>query len=143
MDNWITVITFVYPQEAYLAKSMLENYEIEVFIKDELTTQVNNFYSTAIGGVKLQVPLEDRDRALKLLQEAGYINEPEEPEEELTFPSEYASVCPYCQSENVSKKKQPGYIFVFSFLLLGLPLPFLRKSYHCFECGKSWKVKRV
>ena len=46
MDNWITVISFIYPHEAHLAKGKLESEGFEVVIKDELTVQVNNFYST-------------------------------------------------------------------------------------------------
>lgn len=50
MDTLTTVLSFTYPHEAHLAKGKLESEGIEVFLKDELTTQVNNFYSHAIGG---------------------------------------------------------------------------------------------
>jgi len=50
-------------------------------------------------------------------------------------------ICPYCNSYNVVKKKQAGYIFMFSILLFGLPLPFLKMSYYCFDCEKEWKKK--
>ncbi|MFR9164915.1 MAG: putative signal transducing protein [Clostridium baratii] len=55
MKDWIEIISFTYPHEAHLAKSLLEASNIEVFIKDEFTIQVNNFYSNAIGGVKILV----------------------------------------------------------------------------------------
>lgn len=77
MDNWIVVISFTYPHEAHMAKGKLESLGIEVLIKDELTAQVNNFYSNAIGGVKLLVKEPDFDTAKQLLVEAGYIKEPE------------------------------------------------------------------
>jgi hypothetical protein len=73
MDNWITIISFTYPHEAHLAKGKLESEGIEVVIKDELTTQVINFYSNAIGGVKLLVKESDYENALQLLIESGYI----------------------------------------------------------------------
>lgn len=75
MNNWIIIITFTYPHEAYLVKGRLESEGIEVMLKDELTTQVNNFYSNAIGGVKLLVQDSDYERAYKILVESGYIKE--------------------------------------------------------------------
>lgn len=73
MNELITIITFNYPHEAHLVKIKLESEGIEVFIKDELTVQVHNFYSNAIGGVKLQVKEKDFTRANQLLIESGYI----------------------------------------------------------------------
>lgn len=75
MNNWLTVITFNYPHEAHIAKSFLESAGIEVRIQDELTAQVNNFYSGAIGGVKLEVQEEDYTEATKILVETGYLIE--------------------------------------------------------------------
>ena len=63
----------MYPQDAYLAKALLEAEGIEVFLQDELTTQVFNFYSNALGGVKMLVPSSDADKAIALLKEGGYL----------------------------------------------------------------------
>lgn len=142
MNDWTIVITFIYPHEAHLAKGFLEAEGFEVMIKDELTAQVNNFYSTAIGGVKLLVPEADAKRAYDTLKEAGYIKEKENEKILETFSGECARKCPYCQSEEIIKKKAPGYVVLFSILLLGLPLPFLKKNYFCFDCRKEWKVRR-
>ena len=73
MNNWSTIISFTYPLEAHIAKGRLESEGIEVFIKDELTAQVNNFYSNAIGGVKLLVKDSDYENAYRILIESGYI----------------------------------------------------------------------
>ncbi len=73
MDNWVQIITFTYPHEAHLVKSKLEAEGIETLIRDELTAQVNNFYSNAIGGVKLLVREHDFERARQILVEAGTI----------------------------------------------------------------------
>ena len=43
------------------------------FIKDELTAQVNNFYSNAIGGVKLQVYDHEELKATNILIQGGFI----------------------------------------------------------------------
>lgn len=57
----ITVATYTYPHEMAISKSKLEAYGIECFVRDELTVQVNNFYSNAIGGVKLEVKENEAD----------------------------------------------------------------------------------
>lgn len=71
----ITLRSFEFAQDAQIAKLKLESEEIEVFLKDEMTVQVDPFASNAIGGVKLQVMEEDRDKALKILAEGGFIQE--------------------------------------------------------------------
>ncbi len=74
MYDWRVIITFTYPYEAHLAKGKLESEGIEVMINDELTAQINNFYSNAIGGVKVLVKETDFERAKQILIESGYIN---------------------------------------------------------------------
>src|SRR5690242_18006536 len=73
MESFITIKTFTQPHSAYIIKGHLEAEGIECFLKDELTVQSMNFYSEAIGGVKLQVRSTDAERAILLLEEYGYI----------------------------------------------------------------------
>lgn len=141
MNNWSVIITFIYPHEAHLAKGLLESEGFDVIIRDELTAQVNNFYSTAIGGVKLLVREEEAVRAYDLLKEAGYIVEEQKEQRLAVFPKQNSRICPFCQSGDVIRKKTPGYVVLFSILLLGLPLPFLKKTCHCFHCEREWRVK--
>jgi Putative prokaryotic signal transducing protein len=75
MTDFITVLTSTYPQDLYIIKGRLESEGIYCFLKDELTVQSNNFYSNAVGGVKLQVLEEDVERARAILIELGYIKE--------------------------------------------------------------------
>ena len=67
------LISFTYPHEAHLAKAKLESEGIETMIRDELTAQVNNFYSNAIGGVKLLVKESDAQRANEILEESKIV----------------------------------------------------------------------
>ena len=48
--------------------------------------------------------------------------------------------CPYCGSTDVIKTKLSKKGFAISILLLGAPLPFLSKQYHCFDCGKDFRA---
>lgn len=73
MSDWKKIKVFLYPQDAYLAKAFLESEGITVFLQDEMTTQVFNFYSNALGGVKMLVPTVDADKAIELLREGGYM----------------------------------------------------------------------
>lgn len=73
MENWIEIISFTLPQDAYLVKGRLESEGIDIILKDELTAQVYNFYSNAIGGVKLLVKESDYEKAHEILVESKYI----------------------------------------------------------------------
>lgn len=136
------IIAFTYPHEAHMAKSFLESHDIEVTLKDELTVQVYDFLSNAVGGVKLFVEESQVDEALRLLESGGYI-EMHHPNTEAieVFPAGYQTKCPYCDSDNVAEKRSAGYVFVASILFLGFPLPFFKKEYFCYNCSKTWQTK--
>lgn len=143
MEDWTEITSFTYPHEAHFAKSLLEASDIEVVIKDELTVQVNNLLSNAIGGVKILVRNNKAEEALLLLEKGGYINKEKTEDKPLmeVFSSEYRHTCPYCKSDSVVKKNLPGYVFALSIILLGFPLPFLKRTYYCYDCSREWLVK--
>lgn len=78
MAPWIEILSVTYPHEAHLIKSFLESEEIDVILKDELTVQVNNFYSNAVGGIKLCVRQDDAEKARDILTQAGYLKQENE-----------------------------------------------------------------
>lgn len=75
MVKYETIATFTLPSEMIVAKTKLESEGIECRVLDELTIQSYNFLSNAIGGVKLQVPVVDFDRAYSILQKGGFVKE--------------------------------------------------------------------
>ncbi|CAN5262709.1 hypothetical protein BH09BAC1_BH09BAC1_12750 [soil metagenome] len=75
MENFVTIKTFTYPHEIAVVRGRLESEGIETFVADELTAQTYNFYSNALGGIKLQVREYDVELALAILEEAGYPKE--------------------------------------------------------------------
>ncbi len=143
MPGWITINTYMFPQDAYMAKNVLEAEEVQVFLKDEFSVQVNNFYSNALGGVKLQVWKEDKEKALEILKEAGFLSNESDikskNDKKEIFPDKFSTICPYCDSPEVSPEKRLGPLFAITYIV-GVPLPFARSTYHCFDCGKEWKV---
>ena len=78
--EWTTIHTVTYPADAYVIQPALENQGFEVFLKDELTVQVDNFISNAIGGIKIQVHKDKAEDAYKYLLESGLIEEKKEHE---------------------------------------------------------------
>lgn len=136
------IIAFTYPHEAQMAKTYLESYDLAVELKDEMTVQVYNFLSNAVGGVKLYVDEARADEALQLLKDGGYIKDSEiEISKIEKFDEQSKSACPYCQSENVSSERVAGLPFVLSILLLGFPLLFSHRQYFCFDCSRKWRIK--
>lgn len=143
MDNLRTLIAFTLPQDAHLAKGFLASEGIETIIKDELTAQVNNFYSNAIGGVKLQVKESDYENGLLILKKGGYIHSEitEETKIEIVRLDKTTNkkICPFCQSNNIGKKKEPNILTVIIYFIFSFILPIFKRSYICFDCNKAWK----
>ncbi|NOZ47010.1 MAG: DUF2007 domain-containing protein [Chlorobi bacterium] len=140
MSNWITIITFILPHEAQIAKGRLESEGINTIIQNELTTQVNNFYSNAIGGVKLLINENDKEKAEQILIDGGFIIKSGHRKiEKVNEKFLEIDKCPYCGSKNYSKKKTPGLLLIISLLLFWIPIPIFRKSYYCFNCEREWK----
>jgi hypothetical protein len=73
-------MTFTHPTELAVLRARLEADGIDCLVLDQLTAQVNPFYSNAIGGVKLQVKESDLPRTIEILKEGGYINEEDLPQ---------------------------------------------------------------
>ena len=143
MENWETIITFTYPQDAHIAQGFLESEGVESILKDELTVQVQNFYSNAIGGVKLQVKSEDIENATSILKNGGYtgIESWKPTETVVVVESTNKKQCPFCHSDNIGKSKKVNYLTIGVYLVLGTFFPIFRLNYSCFDCGKVWKYK--
>jgi tetratricopeptide (TPR) repeat protein len=67
-EDLVTVATFSYPIEAYLAKTKLDWEEIPCFVADDRLIAANWLYSRAIGGVRLRVKSSDIEAALEVLE---------------------------------------------------------------------------
>ncbi|MDA3837734.1 MAG: DUF2007 domain-containing protein [Candidatus Delongbacteria bacterium] len=145
MTNWKTILTFTYPHEAHPVKALLDSHHIPTFLKDEMTIQAHNFYSYALGGVKLQVPEDKFEKAYIILKESGFIVDKKERKKDIIEEVKQdkntnLNICPFCKSENVSKVKHSSQLIYVIYLLLGLFLPIFRKYYRCYDCGGKWKI---
>jgi hypothetical protein len=129
----ILIKTFMYPHEAHLAKGKLEAQDIACELRDELTVQINNFYSNAIGGVKLLVSEVAVEQAIEIL-EADYSSDLEI--DKVSYPN--IKACSFCGSSNVSDSFITGNWALLSTLLMGFPLPFVKMKAKCFGCGEEF-----
>src|SRR5690554_1682775 len=89
-NDFITIATFVFPSDMFIARGKLESEGIECRVLDELTVQSHNFLSQAVGGIKLQVRSANIPEANSILLEGGFIistsNEPTLLQKKLTAP---------------------------------------------------------
>lgn len=146
MNDWRILNTFIYPHDAHMAKGYLESNGIEVVLKDELTVQVYNFYSNAIGGVKLLIREPEYDRGLEVLKQGGFVVPKDEQKKTNIEPivltgKTDVSACPYCKSHNIGRKKEPN-ILTLVLILFWLILPIYKRSYVCYDCSKKWKFTK-
>ena len=132
MSKWSVVHTVTFLQDAYMIKSYLESAGIETLIPDEFTAQVNNFYTTAIGGVRLMVRTDPENSVT---------------DEEILIVGADSSTdmtcCPFCGSANIGKRNTPGMAMVILYFLLSALFPIFRSANKCFDCGKIWKFKKI
>lgn len=143
-DKIVVYQTYIDPNQAHIIKGLLDSYGIRCFLSDENMVTLNAMYSSAIGGVKLNVFETDIDRISAILEsENGNLDATPESEKE-----ESKIACPKCNSVNVafggSVKKKFGlstalmFSVITSFFLVVYPFK-MRKLYHCFECGHEFK----
>jgi len=125
-NDFHTVATFEYTAEAQVMKGRFESQGIEVFLRDEYTIDTDPMVSHAIGGVKLQVHLQDKEVAIELY------NELREYEKDMKG---NRIVCPNCEKNRIIIAPLKKSIFYMLF-------PFLEpKRYECIDCGEIFKPK--
>jgi hypothetical protein len=134
-----TIAKFQYLPLAELAKIKLESEGILCFLQDKNMVGINWMYSNAIGGVKLQVPVEHEDIAKKILDK-DCSAELDMVEEEFSTIGN-SGLCKKCNSPNLTIINSTRTAGAWS-LLLGIPFIFFRKRYKCTDCHHIMKMGR-
>jgi hypothetical protein len=131
-----TVLTFRDVLDAQAAAALLEAEGIECVLANEHLVGVAWTYSTAVGGVQLQVAPDRAEEALALL-------ETDESASLAEFESEFPAakdtdVCPQCGSDDLAVVRWSRYAMA---AMLVVPLPFFiwRNRVKCRNCGNEWK----
>jgi ribosomal protein L40E len=68
-DQLVTVETYQFLPQAQAAKLQLEGNDIQVFLADAETVNMDWLLGNAIGNIKLQVPRDQVDKAIAVLEE--------------------------------------------------------------------------
>ena len=69
-DDLVTVATFTSLAESNIARNLLDEEGIPAFLADETTVAMAWHLTTAVGGVKLQVPNSQKEEAISALKAA-------------------------------------------------------------------------
>ncbi|MFN3404655.1 MAG: hypothetical protein ACK40G_11205 [Cytophagaceae bacterium] len=129
-SKFVIVKTYDSVTEANIAKAKLLASDIFCFLKDENLISIHPLLSNATGGIKLMVSEGQANLAAELLNSAA-----------TTYKEDIK--CPYCFSTNVhyisSVKDIKNWIsFFWAMITFTLPI-YLKKVYHCDNCGKEFK----
>ena len=128
----ITVGTFTTTDEAHLLRSQLESAGIPAYLHSEYAAQNDWLRSNAIGGVRVQISDLDLDIAREFFA-SEMIDPPAEAE---TVP------CPACGSGQTGPDPLPRHVGIFTLLIFHIPWPFIRRRWHCADCGKRFKLDK-
>jgi len=144
MEQFEVVQTFDNYLQAHILKSKLEAEGISCILQDEQTVTMYWFWSNAIGGIKLKVPVSELSRAKILIErmeseavtaakQPGFFEE--EDDEQLASDNR---ICIHCGSKNTKKRDYKRKSAFLSILLLGFPLMFRSDKWYCFHCYKEF-----
>ncbi len=143
----VTVASFNMPYQAHLAKARLEVADIPVFIRDEHLISINQLYSPALGGVKVQVPGENLQEAQEILNSVPDVELQDEEALQATMPEEpgprppEAIECPHCGSEGFAEELHYPIERFLNGLLLGLPYLWIGRPLHCRACRHTFRAQ--
>ena len=119
-EKFFTLAAFDYPADVQILKGKLESEGIPGFLRDENTLNSDPLITNAIGGVKVQVYTQDRERALEIYDEVrAYAVD------DFGHPIK----CPNCKAlKSEAYYERKG--------LLNKLFPFFEKrKYKCLNCG--------
>jgi Putative prokaryotic signal transducing protein len=131
-----TVLTFRDILDAQAAAALLEAEGIECVLANEYLIGMVWTYSTAVGGVQLQVAPDQAEEARALLEadESASLAEVES-----EFPVRRGDdACSRCGSDDLTIIRWSRYA-VAAMLFVPLPLFIWRTRVKCRSCGNEWK----
>jgi hypothetical protein len=132
-NETVTLRQFRDLPEALLAKGSLESAGIQVYLVDDNMIRMDWFISNLLGGIKLNVRLEDAEVANEILNQpipemldvegVGNFEQPE---------------CPQCQSLDIGFEELNNPIAYLT-AYAGVPIPAYKQGWTCHACGNEWE----
>jgi hypothetical protein len=138
MNQLVTVASYVEPSEAHVVRALLESAGLPATVADEHHVTANYPISTALGGVRVQVPREHLEAARELV--AAYASGELERELEAEL-GEAPEACPACGSHRLARHVPAAdkALAVTVFLLGGATFPTSESLVECGDCGHAWR----
>jgi hypothetical protein len=138
MALFSTIISFIHPWDAYIAKGRLEAEGIPVAMGDLHYIWMDWTHSLAWGGVKLRVLSDNEQRAKEIIMR-HLRGEYEEALYEVYSDLE-KTICPRCQSDNyrLAASYKSSVLSVLLTLWFSIVFPPGKKRCKCNECGYVW-----
>lgn len=131
----VVVHSFYNPNDAYAAKSLLEDSGIPAFLLDSNTSTSNLGSAIAIGGNRLAVADRDLKEAVLIIEYfLKHINDPSIEIEKIR--------CPRCQSELVTNKPVTLIKALLTFFITTLFLFSSNPFYYCKRCKHKWNENK-
>lgn len=131
--NLVTIHRYRDLSEALVARAVVESAGIFCFLKDENFARLEWQISNLIGGIRLQVDVQDVEAAEAILSQP-IPNEIHIPDQ----PGFIQPRCPRCTSTDITWERHGRKVALASLYLLGLPLPRGSESWHCNSCDLQW-----
>ena len=131
----VTVRRYRDLSEAIVARSLLESAGIGVLLQDENLVRLDWQISNFIGGIRLQVDVQDEAEALEMLAQP-VAETIELGEGQAWFPQPH---CPVCGSVEITFEGASRGSALASLFLLAVPLPTGKKMWTCEHCGSRWE----
>ncbi len=136
MREMVTIRKFRDLPEALFAKGSLESAGIECAMVDDNMVRLDWFISNLLGGVKLQVSVEDAADAEEIL------SQPIPENFDVTGIGDYQQPrCPKCQSLDINFQEVAPAAYVST--MVSVPIPFHRRAWRCHSCDAEWEDDEV
>jgi len=135
MKKFRTVAIFTYPAEAQVTKGKLESEGISVFLRNEYTIAAEPFASNAMGGIKMDVYVEDFVKANAIVEQS---------DPEFTQTMTRSIKCPHCGKRTVREQHDvnsaTGMAETLRAALYSI-IPFIdHKNYKCMNCATEFDL---
>ena len=128
--QFVTVASTWHPASAWLIRNLLDDEGVDAIVADELMVATDWLTANAIGGVKVQVPRRQAQRAYEVLYEQSHDDFPPATTEDPGIPH-----CEECGSVEVAAERYTRRAAFLWWLFLGFPVPVASNRLRWLSCG--------
>lgn len=133
----VTVARFIEPSEAHVVRALLESAGLGSSAASEHHVTADYQISLALGGIRIQVPLEHLDEAEALV--ASYLSGELQRDLESEVGVDPQDLCPKCSGREITWRTPKATAFaLLIFMLLLFTFPVRGSLGTCASCGHRW-----